>query len=326
MNKIQVFPDNKLDPVAVLDTSKLAFKRNIEKSIWMKSWNWLTHRGNGLDCSYSFFIMDGTIVACFLTIVPMKMLIEGIGEVRVGLAITGMTHPSYQGKGYYSSICKYSQEYMKNDGFSMLIAFDNHNSHYPEVKYLNWKDIGVLNTFSLCASKINNLAINQREFSISTNRISLLDTAELANNYHTNEEEIRFDRGYDFLKWRLNEHFSNDYYVCRLINKAGECSVIAVYKYYLLNQIDIMEIFFHNDKGLYNSSASSMLLGLLAKQETKTINMWSNLFSLEHQELEKAGFQELGFSAYLVYCPLIADFQQLNLRNIHIRFIDSDVF
>ena len=58
----------------------------------------------------------------------------------------------------------------------------------------------------------------------------------------------------------------------------------------------------------------------------KKINMWSNLNSEEHLMLEKIGFIECQFNAYFVYYPINIIFNNIDIKDMHYRFIDSDVY
>ena len=205
-----------------------------------------------------------------------------------------------------------------------MFAFDNHNSHYPEVKYLGWKDIGLLTEFSLLSLKVKQKLVHNSKHKVIFEELSEEKITKLSKMAVT-QKKFSFQRNYEFLKWRLMDNPINHYFTCNCYF-CEKLLASAVLKSYQECEIDIMELFYDNDSFQEYNTILNDIISFILEKGFKKINMWANLNSEEHLMLEKIGFIECQFSAYFVYYPINQLYDISNLKDWHYRFIDSDVY
>ena len=324
IEKVKFFWETPTDPELIRQAAVSAYGMEENPDKWHSLWRWRFEDNPLSDRIHAAYIFENGKIACFYAISPLT-LIDGGRPIKAGLAIWGFTHPEFQGKGYYSLMYQATQSKLADLGFDCLLAFDNHNSHYPEVKYLGWKDIGLLTTFSLdcrIMSKPCDLLPGQNVTWVDLSD-ELLSTLA---SFRTNDARFHIERGFDCLKWRLLDNPINSYRALVLSQDNAEIAAIA-YKRYGSSEIDIMESFFREDDESGRFDSTRILLSELAKTEgISQLNIWSQLLSSEHLLLEKIGFIERYFSSYFVCHPMRLSTDILDLGNWHYRFIDSDVY
>lgn len=323
MNEVRLMHERPVRPEAVLDAANKAYNANCGTQRWLLNWDW-RFNPEGAEGALGFYIQKDGDIASFVAVSPLKLIVNQTDTLKAGLAIMGLTHPSYQGQGLYSKIYRYAEETVRNLGYDCLIAFDNHNSHYPEVKYLNWRDIGLLTSFTIKWVDFLGVTVASDGSAITA---EIVDDNRLKaiGHYHTNNSKYAVQRDYEYLKWRFLKHPLNKYFT-RTLSYGTDILACLIYKHYQEDSIDVMEVFYQNDDTRENLLILGQLLGDLAREEKKNINVWSNLTTAEHLFLEKIGFEERCFSAYFVCNPLKMDHSILDMRNWHYRFMDSDVY
>jgi len=324
MNNVKLINTIPINPLLVLESANKAYNSSCSEDKWTNSWDWLFNRDNAEDNAVGFYIQINGVVASFVMIVPLTISNGKDHKLKAGLAIWGLTHPDYQGKGYYSDVYRFAERYAIDAGYDCLIAFDNHNSHYPEVKYLNWRDIGLLTSFTLKHNEINPIKDRDNEYRTIAQELDE-PALEMISHFDTNNALYSIDRNYSFLKWRLLDHPHNKYFI-RSLYHGSDILACAIYKEYQDTSVDIMELFYKNSNQTENLHYLHYLIEDIALNGLKNVNIWSNLISLEHLALEKIGFEERGFSAYFVCNKLNMQDDILDLRNWHYRFMDSDVY
>lgn len=312
-----------VNPEAVLEAANKAYNANCNPARWLLNWNWRFNSGS-YEKALAFYIQENADIASFVAVSPLQLIGPQAKKLKAGLAIMGLTHPDYQGKGYYSRVYRYMEEKVKKLGYDCLIAFDNHNSHYPEVKYLNWRDIGLLTNFSLNWKEYSRLGVRNPSYHVTTDIVQdrILD---VISEYHTNQSPYSFQRDLRFLRWRFLEHPLKRYHV-KTLKCGSEILACVVYKYYQEDAIDIMEVFYKDIDSTLNLLRLHHILEDIVEKENRNINIWSNLSTDEHLYLEKIGFEERCFSAYFVCNPLGMDESILDKNNWHYRYMDSDVY
>ncbi|GAB1467588.1 hypothetical protein MASR2M64_02620 [Candidatus Cloacimonadota bacterium] len=321
---VRYFWDEPIDHELIRKSATAAFSFDDDKVKWDKLWDWRYVNNPLSDKVYAAYIMEDETVACFYAISPIPILTKDNSVINAGLAVTGFTHPDFQGRGYYSELYNQTQKVLADMGFACLLAFDNHNSHYPEVKYLNWRDIGVLTNFSLNCDNIKPLTNRHTDIKIVKQELSDELLRELST-FHTNSAQFSVQRSFKYLKWRLMENPINKYQA-RVLYAGTDMLACAIYKMYGDTGCDIMEMFYRCNIDTEIHEFAYLLMHDLAVRERKQINMWSQLQSAEHLFLEKIGFEERCFSTYFVCNTMQIGHEILDIRNWHYRFMDSDVY
>lgn len=325
ISKVRFCWEDSVDPIQVHKAWEKAFERRIEIQQWNALWKWRFADCPLNDRIYAAYISEHGRVACFYAISPLTILRDDRSTLKAGLAVWGFTHPDFQGKGYYSEMYQSTQNKLGELGFDCLLAFDNHNSHYPEVKYLGWRDIGLLTTFSLdCKNIMKHCSLKPGQI------IADVDLSEpllrSLTSFHTNGARFHIERGYAYLKWRLLDNPINTYRAM-VFNQDNTVIAAIIYKRYGSSELDIMESFFRDEGESEMLDCYRILLSGLAKSEgISQLNIWSQLRSSEHLFLEKLGFKERCFSTYFICHPMKLANDILDISNWHYRFIDSDVY
>lgn len=299
-----------------------AFSRGFDRKLWKEYWDWSFGSESLSPFPFVAYIQEDGVVASFIGVIPRDFLL-GDKITKGGLAVAGFSHPQFQGQGLYKKLYSEAMAVFCEWGLGCLFAFDNHNSHYPEVKHLNWKDIGLLTEFSWEDNTSRALVFDQ-SYSVKSGIVSEEYLLSLCN-FQFSFSQFSFLRDFSYLKWRLLDHPINRYHYSSVYQE-GYMICSAVYKLYDFQTIDIMELF-HSDLSNINWGAISALLNVWKQMGMKKVNLWSNLKTEEHLQLEKLGFVESRFSSYFVCLPLMSNSENmLELSRWHYRFLDSDVY
>ena len=144
---------------------------------------------------------------------------------------------------------------------------------------------------------------------------------EKTNYLNYSRKMIVPDRSIDFLSLRLLNNPIYNYFALEVF-KGEELIGIIYYKFYN-NSIDILEIFY---KDINNYDALINGIRYLINKYNLKINIWSNLHSEEHLILEKIGFKQDQFLTYFGIIPFNKNIDFINMKNWHLRLIDSDLF
>lgn len=321
MSEVNYFWENPVDPMIVKKAWEKSFERVVSDDHWENLWKWRFEQ-NPLDNRIlAAYIIEGDDLASFVGFSPIVIKFRN-NRLKVALCNNGFCNPEYMGQGYYSQLYNEAQERLKAEGFGCLLAFDNHNSHYPEVKYLGWRDIGVLNQFSLNLSSDFKERADGRSHKIEHLPLSDANLQAVCDCFAASEL-VQVERSLPFLSWRLRDNPLHNYKLVGI--SSGQGALYVIYKEYSGNEIDIMEMV-HTDLGLEAASRLRPALAYWRDLGCRKVNLWSNLFSEEHLQLEKLGFREAGFSAYFVHRNLSGDFDLSSFRDWHVRFLDSDVY
>jgi|GEM_PF-983981 len=319
--KVKFFWEEPIEVKQILEPAIRAYDNKPDLGVMQKLWSWRFANCPLNDRVYAAYIMENSQVASFYAVSPIGIRAKG-QTLKAGLAVWGFTNPDFMGKGYYSQLYNEAQERLKAEGFGCLLAFDNHNSHYPEVKYLGWRDIGVLSQFSLNLSSDFKERADGRSHKIEHLPLSDANLQAVCDCFAASER-VQVERSLPFLSWRLRDNPLHNYKLMGI--SSGQGALYVIYKEYSGNEIDIMEMV-HTDLGLEAASRLRPALAYWRDLGCRKVNLWSNLFSEEHLQLEKLGFQEAGFSAYFVHRNLSGDFDLSSFRDWHVRFLDSDVY
>lgn len=316
MSKVEIFHNKPLDINLIKDTFEASFNISFDKEYW--KWRFLNNPNN--NKTYISYIIEDGVLAAYYAVSPMTIIIDG-NEEKIALSNMTMTHPNYRGKGYFKQLANSLFNNLKDNNFIGIFGFANHNSHYGFRKYLNWQDLSILNLFQVKPNQFRNIKIIDNGIKLSYEDLTDELITAISNLKVVNSNKIHIKRDSKNIEWRLKNNPSNVYktQVGRLNNQIVS---ILLYKKYK-NEIDILEFFFSN---IDNSELLNYHISNLITKFNSTINLWSNLHSLEHINLEKQGFQETNFNTYFGVIPFIDNPKLVEYKNWHYRFIDSDIF
>lgn len=315
------------DPIELEELSKtieLSFPliKGVDWVSWIR-WRFLENPNS--DKAYIAYIkMDGKIVSC-CTGTPYNINIDKEIPQKFIHTHTGFTHPAYQGLGLFQKTINALFKQLKEDGFVGDINFCNHNSHAGYRKIKERVELSVLNFFQTDTNLFRNklLGSNVNNFEIVEDEVNdelLMKTTRMS--FSTGD--IHFSRDFAYLQWRLLK-IPNKKYKHLSISSGGSLHAIIIYKDYM-GMADIMEFFYYHDYEKVRYSLFALGVNYLLEAGIMKVNMWSNLHSNEHVELEKFGFQETTFCTYFGTIPFINVPELEQYKNWHYRFIDSDVF
>jgi len=323
-SEVNFYWEKPIDPLLIKVAWEDAFSRKISNEQWIQLWDWRFLNNPFSDKIIAAYVLKSNTIACFYAVSPMLLLLPDGSIVKTGLMNMGFTHPQFRSKGYYIEINRQLNDQIKDMGFQCIYGFANNNSHYSYRKYLQWKDISLLTNFQLFKNNVKNT--NDHMQDISSRLINLSDELIMCiSNYVVTQRKYHILRSFDMLKWRLLDHPLNDYNC--IITYQGE-SILAytIFKTYMNNEADIMEIFYPSSEVNYLSSVIFSIIDCLLKKGYKYINIWSNLYSEEHLILEKIGFQEQLANTYFGVISFSNLGEIISSQNWHYRFLDSDLY
>lgn len=327
MSDITFLWERHVSPELVKCSWEAAFSRHHDTLTWNKLWDWRFYQNPLDEKPIAAYALIQGVVACFFSVSTLELEQPDGLIVKAGLAYSGFTHPMYQGKGLYVKMYKALEIELFSMGYQCLLGFDNHNSHYPEVKHLGCKDLAIATCFNLKSKDyIDNLAKNNNKIISCKHDIevkNIVDDLSCFNYLCAGKYHIR--RSSEFLKWRLINHPLNRY-LCITAHVNNNLAGAIIYKTYQQREADIMEIFINTDYNIYQDTLVLSLIRFIVIDLGLSINMWSNLFSEEHLLLERVGFKETFFCSYFVLFNIKKCINISNVKYWHYRFIDSDIY
>jgi len=320
MNKINLYSEKKIDIYKISNLFSKSFNKKFDDKYWQ--WRFLSNP-NKEEIFISYIENNNQLVA-YYAVSPMTINIENKGEFKVALSNMTMTHPDYQGRGYFKSLANNLYSELKSKGFIGVYGFANQSSHYGFRKYFNWKDLAILNNFCVSKENFRNFLLQKKEdLNVFIEKITT-ETLKKIESYSFSSSEISIKRDYNNLKWRFYDNPTNQY--LSLTIKSDNLEVIIIYKKFI-KSIDIMEIFCNTENIELKSINLMFAFDMLLSQHCEKINIWSNLYSFEHLMLEKFGFTNDTFNTYFGFIPFTSQHKELlNIENWHYRFCDSDVY
>ena len=320
MKKIQLYFKKELSLKQINDTFIKSFNQKFNLEYW--KWRFLQNPNN--KKIYISYVIENDILASYYAVSPCTIYLNGIKH-KIALSNMTMTHPDYQGKGYFKQVALGLYSKLKEDGFIGVYGFANKNSHYGFRKYLNWHDLAAINTFQVKQDSFRYFLLKMKdEFDFEVQKIAD-NKLDFIDNMVINKSIINLSRDKKNIRWRLSDNPDNKYFVLNII-KENQISGTLLFKYFNTEEVDIMEFFI--DQNVYNIKSEIIGAGInyLLKDKAKKINIWSNLHSSEHLYLEKLGFNEKDFNTYFGVIPFVSDSILLDVKNWHYRFFDSDVY
>ncbi|MCK4501006.1 GNAT family N-acetyltransferase [Candidatus Babeliales bacterium] len=320
MAKIEFFFEKELSLKMIADTFKKTFNQKFD----FEYWNWRFKNNPNNEKIYINYIIENGILAAYYAVSPCVIEIESKGIFKIALSNMTMTHPDFQGRGYFKKLAFELYNVLKQDGFVGVYGFANVNSHYGFRKYLNWVDLASLNIFKTSKTSFRNFLLKDKEnynfknFNLDNKNLEITKTLSFKTN------KIHLVRDIKNLYWRFFSNPSQTYFGLK-INEGQTVAGLILYKLFG-DEIDIMEYFFN--PGFEEQRYNILGIGIeyLMNKYKGNLNIWSNLYTQEHLMLEKLGFKELEFNSYFGIIPFVDNQELLDIKNWHYRFMDSDIF
>jgi hypothetical protein len=319
MTKVEFYFDKELKFEAIADTYRKAYHQELDFNYWR--WRFLNNPYDD-KVLISYIIENGTLAAYYAAS-RCNILINN-NEYKFVLVSMAMTHPEYQGKGYLKLVAGELFKTLTNEEYIGALGFANANSHYGHRKYLKWKDLSILNNFIATKQTFKNIPLIKYEHYRFLSGSVDEDTIRLTTQLICCDQNIQVKRETGYLEWRLLNNPIHNYYFLKVFDQE-KIKGIIFYKFYDGN-IDIMEFFYSPES--VNERYSVLWTGIdrLLQLSKESVQIWSNLHTEEHIELEKAGFRETSFITHMGIIPFVDNKELIDFRNWHFRFIDSDVF
>lgn len=324
MAEIRFFWEEPVPVELIYESWSAAFHVDRDKNEWIRMWDW-RFRNNPFSVQpLVSYIMEGGVVACFYGVSPIDLMAPDGTTLKSGLMNMGFTHPDHQGKGYYLDLNNEMHNRLNQLGFQTIFGFANHNSHYVYRKYLDWMDIGLLTTFQLSAGK-HKLFLDKHT-GYTANAVPVDDNLiKILGKYFVTTCAYHCSRVPEYLSWRVQANPYNKYSAIGVFN-GSTMAAVAIYKEYDGHAADIMEIFREDIVATDNAAMLKCICQFLIKAGFKKLNMWSNLHTEEHLELEKLGFIETSVTTHFGVIDFGKHEGISDIHNWHYRFLDSDVY
>ncbi|MBS4014242.1 MAG: GNAT family N-acetyltransferase [Bacteroidetes bacterium] len=298
-----------------------AFKRTFPDGYW----DWRFNNNPIERRVIAVYAQIEDFIAAYYAVSPVEIFIKG-QKHKAGLMNMGFTHPSYQGRGYYKEINNLLHKQLKKEGYKLCFGFANHNSHYTYKKHLGWTDLAVLSFMTKKVAQDDKKTAIQESSDVKFQIKPLCEKSILRmKNFVVTHKPIQLARTENFLKWRLLINPTNRYFTVE-VKYRNSVSAYMVFKKNNYNNIDIMEFFVDAENFKIKEFMLVEAIRFLEEAEKCNLNIWSNLYSEEHLELEKIGFRESEFSCYFGVINFSNNSEIENIKNWHYRFIDSDIF
>lgn len=313
--EIRDYSEQPIDIEIIKKTWEASFNKKFNKDYW----EWRFKNKPNFSRTFIKYIMDGSTLVGYYAVTPEEISINGEKKLIAYSNMT-MTHPDYQGNGFFKKLATSMYDTLKAEGFIGVFGFANGNSHYGFRKYLGWKDLAVLSNFTLTADHdiypklIDDTLMVSFKDEIEFSQFTL--DAEALNKIHV-------PRRPEHLKWRLTDMPVNSYQYCLL--EGEEVKSCVIYKIFE-NEVDILEILSHKDQSPAGVTHLGTGIAAIKKRHQGDVNIWSNLHSEEHLYLEKLGFRYKNFTTFFGVIPFVDDKALTSLESWHYRFYDSDVY
>lgn len=259
---------------------------------------------------------NGKIVANY-SVCPYVLLINN-KKKKIGLSMTTMTHPMYEGKGLFIKLANIVYGIMKDRGYEGVVGFPNNNSHGIFNKKLGWNSIYEIPTKSLDLQNI--IGINYEEM------FHIEDDSDFIYKYDNvdSHNKILFYRNGEILKWRYKDNPYNNYKNI-VIRQNENVSTYCVYKVFQEKEVDIVEIGGENIEEI--RTIINHIIKISKKNEISKINIWINIWSNLNEVISRLGFinqEPITYFGGKVFDENSSEIE--NYKNWIINMGDSDVY
>ncbi|UJH91300.1 GNAT family N-acetyltransferase [Antarcticibacterium sp. 1MA-6-2] len=314
------------DEEQILELFELAFKKKLSKEFWL----WRFKNNPFLDPEMINLMWEDDVLAGHYAVSALEMVV-GDKEVLASLSGTTMTHPSFQGKGIFSTLSLELYDRVNREhGVNMVLGFPNKNSHYGLVKKIEWKDVAIVPNLSLSTGNLKKTVLTT-----SVKNIETFDDSHsgfIKNIISELGFSVSVSRSTKYLNWRYRDCPINDY-SCLEISKDGACVGVVITKIFQPDpstgpELDIVDLFCAPDLKLLQEILIHVDNHYSEKGLTDSnFNLWMSLFDPRHLLMERLGFSPGMPLTYMCTKEFSEGFSQIaDYRNWYISMGDSDIF
>jgi GNAT superfamily N-acetyltransferase len=295
--------------------SEACFGTPIPDAFWR--WRYLDQADDYL--AMNVHTDDGSVVANYSA---SGLLLSWRGqEHRALLSMSTMTHPSYAGRGLFTTLADELYRAAGERGYAAVLGFPNENSHAGFVSRLKWSDVYEIPTLHLGQA---GLRVDRGECTLVASRRFEGEIREPS----WLDELIHVKRTADHLNWRFADHPSNDYSMW-VLGEAPHHGYAVTKRYE--TELDVVE-FLAGDA----QEAGELLRNIVAHAKAigvTGINTWLPMHCPYRAVFEKLGFINRAPVTYfggrglldpLAFTGIPADFR--TFRNWFVQMGDSDVY
>lgn len=310
----------------ILELFELAFSKKLPEEFWL----WRFKNNPFLDKEMINLMWEDGVLAGHYAVSALEMVVDN-KKILASLSGTTMTHPSFQGKGIFSTLSLelYDRIY-KEHGVNMVLGFPNKNSHYGLVKKIGWKDLAVIPKLFL-----NNGNVKKAESSTSAKAIENFNESHesfIKDEIYNLGFSVFVNRSKTYLNWRYRDCPIQDYH-CLEIIKDENCVGIIITKVFKMDassnpEIDIVEMICSSDLKILQETLNHLNDFYSSKGLNNfNFNLWMSLFDPRHLLLERLGFA-LGMPlTYMCTKEFSKVFEKVaDYRKWYISMGDSDIF
>ena len=314
------------DEEQILELFELAFKKKLSKDFWL----WRFKNNPFLEPEMINLMWKDDVLAGHYAVSALEMVVDD-KEVLASLSGTTMTHPSFQGKGIFSTLSLELYDRINGEhGVHLVLGFPNKNSHYGLVKKIEWKDVAIVPNLSLSTGNLK-----KTELQTSSRIIETFEESHSGYIKNTISElgfSVSVNRSTKYLNWRYTNCPINDY-SCLEISENGSCVGVVISKIFQPDpptdpEIDIVELFCAPDLKLLQEILIHVDNNYSEKGLTDSnLNLWMSLFDPRHLLMERLGFAPGMPLTYMCTKEFTEGFGKVaDYRNWYISMGDSDIF
>ena len=266
----------------ILQLFEVAFEKHMSPEFWR--WR---YQANPFTKDMMIHMMwDGDVLAGHYAVSPVAMVVDG-KVAMTALSMTTMTHPSYAGRGIFSTLAESLYTEIKEKfKVGLVWGFPNNNSHYGFIKNLKWHDLATIPFLTL---KVKD---NKPDIPASYEILTSLTEAH-SKKFSNSWASVQIHKSVDFLTWRYLSNPTFEYTVLGLKDSPDAIAIFKIIKSFgnpSCFEVDIVDWTFGNAE-----EAKQLTLAILdfcSKTGTTVtqINTWESVMSPRHILLEKNGF------------------------------------
>ncbi|HAP17764.1 GNAT family N-acetyltransferase [Butyricimonas virosa] len=308
------------DEKDILSLFEITFGRFMRQDVWQ--WRFQNNPA-GRFCIKLMWENDKLVG--HYAVSPFDVNIDS-GLYQASLSMTTMTHPDYNGRGFFKVLATelYKTIYEQYD-IKLVMGYPNKNSHYGFIKNLKWKDLAVVHHLVLDTSCLKRVKSDQIFLTNNFRGVHASLLKRISSAFC-----LSVERSVEYLNWRYVDNPLNKYYIFEYVDDVGLRGFLVVKLYSMLDGTYGLFIMENGIEGENISLLPIFLSHIFSffSEKISTINTWLPLFDRRHIFYEKNGFMLGGKPTYWGVRFLDPKFDLLgsDVRNWYYSYGDSDVY
>lgn len=314
------------DEKKILELFEIAFAKKLSDEFWL----WRFKNNPFLNQEIINLMWEGDVLAGHYAVSALEIMVDN-RIILSSLSGTTMTHPSFQGKGIFSTLSlelfdRIEREY----GVNMVLGFPNKNSHYGLIKKIEWKDVSIVPNLSLNSDDLRKVELSTTLHKIvnfdDTHETFIRDTiCDLGFSVYVN-------RSKQYLNWRYRDCPINEYDCLEIIedNILVGIVITKIFKFSEASnpEIDIVEIICSSDLKIIQELLNHVSNFYSNKAfRDANFNLWISLFDPRHLLMERLGFIPGLQLTYMCTKEFSKGLDKVSdYKNWYISMGDSDIY